>query len=211
MKHLKFLTSNLSSKIAVLLWSVICLQIPLFGNENESEFSSFTMRVCGTLEKDESSTNPIYFIQSENSDIKYVMTGIVQEGDTPSNFYIEGKFLPDSTHCHLKSIKTPDAIPLGEKHCWYTVYDHANQQMILYMDSEDNYGDSNAACEVDRISTKMDMKCGMMSKAMLDADRAKSEKELQANDNAVAGSLIKTADRALTEQEIQNDFDSLSE
>ena len=211
MKTLEFNIAKNSGRFAVFLLSLFLLQISASGDDGtngEEESLSFTMRVCGTLGSSDAGTSeqPEFFIQNGQSDIMYAMKGDVSE----KSFYLEGRFLPDSTHCHFKSVKTPDSIPLGEEHCWYTVYDQTNQQMILYMDSEDNCGDSGTVCEVDRISTKMGMKCGMMAQELLDADRAKAEKGLQADASSVAGSLLKLADRALTQAEIQADFEAIS-
>ena len=82
--------------------------------------------------------------------------------------------------------------------------------MVLYMNSEDMCGDSDSICEVGRTSTKMDMMCGML-KEMGRVDFEKLAKEIQADKDAVIGSVELVANRALSEKEILSDFKALNQ
>ena len=116
------------------LFSVF-LQTPVlaedYGSEpSEDASSNFTMRVCGTLEQSDlgKESPSTYFVQDKDSGILFLMNGILPKKDSPQHFYMESQFLPDSSLCNIKMVITPDAIPLGEEHCWYTTYDKSTSK-----------------------------------------------------------------------------------
>ena len=80
--------------------------------------------------------------------------------------------------------------------------------MVLYTDSEDTCGDSDTICEVSRVSTEIDMMCGML-KEMGRVDHEKLKKEVQADGKSAAGKVNLVANRALSETEIQADFNEI--
>ena len=101
---------------------------------------------------------------------------------------MEGIFQTAHTATLSWLVKTPDSIPLGEEHCWYTVCDKSKQLGVLYMDSEDMCGDASSICEVGRVSTKMDAMFEML-KDMGRVDHEKVEKQVQADKYSIAGSI----------------------
>ena len=148
-----------------------------------------------------------FFVQNGKSDIKFLMESIVSDDNSADHFYMEGRYLPDSTYCNIKTVKTPDAISLGEEHCWYTVYDKSEKLLVLYMDSEDMCGDAQSICEVSRTSTKMDDMC-LMLEDMGRVDHEKLEKEVQADEGFIAGSIALVAEQPLSEKEIQSNYNA---
>ena len=70
-------------------------------------------------------------------------------------------------------------------------------------------GSGDSVCEVDRVPTQMDDMC-IMLKDMGRVELGKLQKEIEADKAAVVGSVTVVADRAMTQKEIQRDYNTIT-
>ena len=115
MRILEFIKNKGSIGIMVCFISLLCNQISAFAEEYLTEATqdalaeSFTMRVCGTLEKADSESGKMgtFFVQNGESEIKFLMNGIVPDDKAANHFYMESRYLPDSTFLQHKKGSDP--------------------------------------------------------------------------------------------------------